>query len=63
MTYVNEFFIGQRVMCDRQICICVEPPYKDARPNDLTTQWVKFPNDMYQWRHVDNVKPLPNGQL
>lgn len=63
---MNEFLIGQRVICEGEIALCIHPPYKHSRPNDSTTQWLKFPlrgENFYQWHGTVNIKPLPNGQL
>lgn len=57
------FFIGQRVLYNNEIVITINPPYTTSRPNDETTQWVRLESSVPQWCAVENLKPLPNGQL
>lgn len=60
---MNTFLIGQRVIVDNQICVCIEEPDYAKRFNDDCYQWVRRPNGLEQWFAVSNIKPLPNGQL
>lgn len=59
-----EFLIGQRVVTGREIAMVIHPPKQYAKDSfDDTRVWVRLVNGVEQWRSIDNVKPLPNGQL
>ena len=58
------YFIGQRVIVGGDtIATIIEAPKRALQRNDDSRQWVRLPNGWEQWRAIENVKPLPNGQL
>lgn len=58
------YLIGQRVIIDNKEIAVIIPYPKDIRPIErLTTVWVQRPSGIKQFRSIDNVKPLPGGQL
>lgn len=60
---MNSYLIGQRVIANGEIVVCINAPNNLSRSNSDTVQWVRFDSGLVQWRAVENIKPLPNGQL
>lgn len=58
------YLIGQRVIIDNNEIATVIPHPTNARSIERdSTVWVRLSYGHEQWRSIDNVKPLPNGQL
>lgn len=58
-----EYMIGQRVIYRGIICVVCSPDRK-AAIFDATNPWIDNPERGYKHQvSVDNLKPLPNGQL
>lgn len=67
---MNEYFIGQRVLIDNvEIVTVVRPPKYIDKSNidkanlEIYRIWVRDQDGIVYWKAVENVKPLPNGQL
>jgi hypothetical protein len=62
-TEVKGFMVGQRVLIGGCIGTVVRPE-NNSLPNTDTQIWVMNPLRGFASRYsVDNIKPLPNGQL
>lgn len=56
------FLIGQRVIySNREIVVVITAP--KGKPCDQWSQWVRRVDGIEQCVALDNLKPLPNGQL
>jgi hypothetical protein len=59
-----KYLIGQRVIIDNnEIATVIAHPQNARIIERESTVWVLRINGVGQWRSIDNVKPLPNGQL
>jgi hypothetical protein len=58
------YLIGQRVIVSGdEIATVIAPPANTRRIVRDNQIWVRLHNGVEQWRSIDNVKPLPGGQL
>lgn len=57
-----EYLLGQRVIYAGEICLTCLPP-KGRPAADQWRIWIKRPVGYESCVSIDNVKPLPNGQL
>jgi hypothetical protein len=54
-----KYLVGQRVIVNNDtIATVIDPP--DKWRHDV---WVRLPDGVTRYYSVDNVRPLPNGQL
>lgn len=61
---MHGYLIGQRVIVDDTQIAKIIPYPKQARIIEReTTVWVRLINGIEQWRSINNVKPLPGGQM
>ena len=57
-----EFFIGQRVIySNREIVTIIDVP--EGKYQGHWSQWVRKANNFEQCVSLNNLRPLPNGQM
>lgn len=56
-----DYLFGQRVISGDEIVTVIRPPRGEKY--DLSRIWIRTINGLEQWRAIENVRPLPHGQL
>jgi len=60
---INGYYIGQRVIYNDHEIVKIDTDQFKVQPSTSLRQWIKLSNGVELYVDVNNLKPLPGGQL